>query len=246
MTTPTPLRGLALAALAGACLLPSAARAETPVSGTFQFQLGGYHPQIDGEAALNGNTPYYRIFGSKGILLAELEWDRQFFQKFGSLAGGVSAGYGEVYGHGIVASSGEVSTDLSSMKVVPLKLMLTYRFDVLAKRYGIPLVPFAQGGFVYQLFSISSGSGETATALDDKTGSTSTGSGARYGVEGDLGLALLLDFFDEPLAKDFDIDLGVNHSYFFGEHRSSKVDDFGGKSLNFSDNYWLFGLALEY
>ena len=232
--------------LLGVLLLAPRAQAATPISGVVELKLGGYKPGIDGEGGLSG-SPYAASFGDRSLLLFQAEWERQLFQEFGSLAVGVSAGYGEIYGHGHLqpvaggpADAAPLSGDSTSLKVVPLKALLVYRFDVLARHLSIPLVPFAKGGLVYQLYRIEGGSGSTSDASGLK------GEGGRSGYEGDLGLALLLDVFDPQLAKDFDIDLGVNHTYFFAEMSFSKIDDFGSKQLRLGDRHLNFGLALEY
>lgn len=229
--------------VAVALLAPAPARADTPISGAFELKLSGYRPQIDAEPGLNGK-PYATAFGDHNLLTLDLEWERQFFQRFGSLAGGLSAGYGEIYGHGVYDATGTTSGDTTYLKVIPLKALLVYRFDVLARRMNIPLVPFAKGGLVYELYRIGNGAGDTASA------NGSSGQGGRWGWEGDLGLALMLDWFDEGLAKDFDIDLGVNHSYFFAEWTDMSAcrdNPFAAPSgLRLSDKFWRFGLALEY
>lgn len=250
---------LAMAALAWA----APARAATPISGVIELKLGSYHPQIDRESGIQSYLaqnpsqlgPYQAAFQDHHILLLQLEWERQFFQRFGSLAGGLSVGYGEVYGHGYYDVNGpELSraSDTTALKVVPLKGLVIYRFDVLAKRYNVPLVPYAKLGLVYELWRITNGSGDTATSgtVTTNAQSFSSGEGGNWGWEGDLGLALDLGWFDEALAKDMDIDLGVNHIYFFGEYsdmsaiRSSPIS--APDRLRLNDEFWNFGLAFEY
>jgi hypothetical protein len=234
------LPGLLTAAALG---LATPAQAATPISGAFELQLSGYHPQVDSEPGLTG-APYHTAFGDKSMLLFEVEWQRQFFQKFGSLAGAIAAGYGELYGKGVFASDGSVSSDNTALKVVPLKALLVYRFDVLARRWNVPLVPFGKFGLVYETYQVTNGSGDTSTS------GSSSGSGGRWGWEGDVGLALLLDWFDPNLAKDFDIDVGVNHSYFFAAYRNmsaSRDNPFAAPSgLRLNDKFWVFGLSIEY
>jgi hypothetical protein len=227
-----------LALLAGAT-----AQAESPLTSALEFKLGDYQPQIDSEAGLTGK-PYATTFGTRSILLFETEYDRQLFQSFGSLALAFSAGYGEIYGKGYYAAgpyAGQPSGDSTGLKVVPLKVLAVYRFDVLARRFDIPLVPILKAGLVYQLYQITRGDGSVAV---DSSGQQ--GQGARAGYEGDIGLAFLLDWLDEPLAKDFDIDVGINHTYIFGEFRDEVIDGFGTPGLVFSDRLLMFGLALEF
>lgn len=234
----------ALAAAATASLLaPASARAESVQVGAFEFKLGSYRPQIGSETGLS-QSPYTSAFGSKSILLGELEFDKQFFQGFGSLGAGLSVGYGEVYGHGVYGSGTEVgkaSEDSTALRLIPLKLLAVYRFDVLAKRFNIPLVPFIKVGLVDVLWESLDGTGSVSKGLDGKKGQ-----GGRLGYEGALGLSLLLDFFDQTLADEFDKDVGVNHSYLFAEYRIDRIDGFGSKGIILSDNILSGGLALEF
>ncbi|MBS2031617.1 MAG: hypothetical protein JST54_27220 [Deltaproteobacteria bacterium] len=242
---PAALLALALGANDAALSVTdnSGVHTESPITGMWSFSLGGYTPQVDSEPGLTA-APYQQAFDNHSILLFEAEWDRELWQRFGSLALGVSAGYGEIYGKGMFASNGATSSDNTALKVVPLKLLGTYNFNVLARRYGVPLVPFAKGGIVWELYRITNGAGDTATAGGD------TGQGGRWGWEGDLGLALMLDWFDPTLAKNFDIDVGVNHTYFFAEFRYMspvRNNPFAGPTgIYLNDKYWTFGLALEY
>jgi hypothetical protein len=234
------LPALALAATLGAM---GAARAESPLDSALELKLSNYQPQIDSSPGLS-QPVYSKYFGNNNILLFEAEYEYQLWQSFGSFALGGSAGYGEIYGHGVYGAgpqAGQSSGDTTALKVYPLKALAVYRFDVLSRRWNIPLVPFAKLGFVYQLYQVTNGSGGTATALNGQQGQ-----GGVPGWEGDLGLAFLLDFFDNDVARDFDLDVGVNHSYVFAEWSHAEINDFGGKDIVFSDQFLKFGLAVEF
>jgi len=221
------------------------ARADSPIHGAMEFKFGSYFPHVDSEHGLSGK-PYSDVFDDKHILLFQFEWEWQIFQKFGSFAVGISAGYGEVYGHGTTDSDGSVSDSSTGLKVFPLKALAVYRFDVLARRWNIPLVPFGKLGLVFEPWEVLNGSGATATSISDGT----TGHGGNWGWEGDLGLALQLDWFDPHLAKDMDLDLGINHAYFFAEISDMspiRSNPFHAPNrLRLNDTFWNFGLALEY
>ena len=219
------------------------ANAESSQDSALELKLGSYHPNIDSEPGLT-SKPYAEYFNNGDILLFEAEYDYQFFHTFGSLALGVSAGYGEIYGHGQFAKgqgATGVSGDLTALKMYPVHLLLVYRFDVLNERWHIPLVPFAKLGFDTNLYQISNGSGGQNVDSDGKKGE-----GLVYGWEGDLGLAFVLDILDPDLARDFDLDVGINHSYLFGEWSYASINDFGTGGFVFSDSFFKFGLAVEF
>lgn len=244
------LLALGTAALA---LAARPARAATSMNSVVELKLGSYFPQIDAESGIQSaiaagdisKGPYATAFGDKHILLFQLEYDHEFFQAFGSISGALSAGYGEVYGKGVFDSdTSQASSDSTSLKVWPLKLLAVYRFDVLLQRWHIPFVPFVKGGLVCELWRISNGSGGTATA-DGRDGQ-----GANWGWEGDIGLAFALDWLDSDLAQDMDIDLGINHTYLFGEWSDMspiRKNPFSPPDrIRLNDKLFNFGLAFEF
>ncbi len=214
---------------------------ETPRSMMFEFKLGPMIPLVD--RAFTNATPYKDTFGGPGknvwMLLGEIEFERQLFQDFGSLSAGISAGYAEKYAHA-VNSDGTISSDVTSLKIVPLKALAAYRWDWLSLNYNIPLVPYVKAGLVLMPWWISKSSGvEVADGLP--------GQGVNYGFFGTAGLSLLLDFLDPRLARDFDTGVGVNHTYLFAEYTLQEVNNFESKkALDLSSQHWMFGLSLEF
>jgi hypothetical protein len=227
------LRIVALAAL----LLPAAEAAaqqrvpQSPREWTFHLQFGGYFPEIDSEAGLT-SRPFERVFGDSDRVLTQAGLERSLFDAFGTLGLGVSAGYSEFYGKGFFAegpNAGERSSDNTSFIVVPLQAFLAYRFDPLALRWGIPLVPFAKAGVGTWLWWTGGESGQRA--------------GFSYGA----GLQLHLDFFDPRLATEFDRNIGVNNSYLYVDWTGWQVDGFSSDGFDLSDDSIIsFGLALDF
>src|SRR5690606_25326752 len=149
-----------------------------------------------------------------GMLLFEVQGARQFFQAFGSASVGFSLGYAEKFARARAVLPGggtEPSEESTGIRVLPLRLMAVYRFDVGAQRYGIPLVPYVKAGLVGIPYWMVKGSAV------EEVGDAS-GSGIRFGYQATLGLSLQLDFLDRRFARDFDSGLGVNHSYLFAEY----------------------------
>lgn len=209
----------------------------SPRTGAIEFKLGGYKPRIDTEEGLT-STPYADTFNNESMLLFEVEMQRYFFQRFGSAGVGFSAGYAEKYSDSIT-ESGEVAGEKTALKVVPLKLNALYKFDYAAFRWNVPLVPYAKLGLTYMPWWINKG--DNTQQLDDRSGK-----GGRWGYGLTLGASFLLDVLEPRLARDFDSDLGVNHSYFFAEWTYAEVNNFGSSGLVLSSRHWMFGLALDY
>ncbi|WP_164017356.1 MXAN_2562 family outer membrane beta-barrel protein [Pyxidicoccus trucidator] len=210
---------------------------QSPRTGGVAFRLGGYRPLVDEEEGLNG-TPYKDTFGDASLLLFEAELQRYFYQGFGTAGIGLSAGYGEKFAPARLAS-GAAAGEQTAIKVIPLGVNAFYKFDYAAFEWGIPLVPYGKLGLIYTPWWITKGS-STETVGGNK------GSGGKWGWGATGGLAFMLDVLEPRFARDFDSDLGVNHSYLFAEYTYADVNNFGAGGLNLSSRRWMFGLALDY
>jgi hypothetical protein len=72
------------------------------------------------------------------------------------------------------------------------------------------------------------------------------GAGGKFGYGGTAGLSLLLDVLEPRLARDFEVDVGVKHSYLFAEFTYADVNDFWQPGLDLSSQHWMFGLAFDF
>jgi hypothetical protein len=206
----------------------------------FQLQFGPYRPDVDSE--FQTRHPYQDYFGSGSKLLAQAELDVEVFKKFGTLSVGVGAGYFQVSGPSPVAGTGTFSADTSTLKVVPLSVSAVYRFDYLLETRNFPLVPYARAGLDYAYWQITDGNDEIA---NDNMGGTGRGGTAGWHVA--AGLALVLDMFDPEAARDFDADLGVNHTAVTVEVSHVDLSGLGVPNrLHLGDTTWAIGLLLEF
>lgn len=232
-----------LAGAAGAQSTASSApigRAQSERNQALEFKLGGFRPLI-GEGL--SSDPYEATFGTGSMLLFEVELDRYFYQGIGAAGIGFSIGYAEKYGRATVIDgsgnpTGEAS-EATGLMVLPMRLHALYRFDWAALKYNIPLVPYVKAGLAFTPWWSTKG-GE----IEESNGVRAMG--GKLGYAGTLGLSLMLDVFEPRLARDFDSDLGVNHSYLFAEFSYADVNNFGRGGINLSSRHWMFGLALEF
>ena len=229
----------------GGVTLEGQRKGESPRRMFFEVKLSPYTPLLDRPfASLPAEErPYYAIFGGGPLLMGEVQLDYQFFQKFGSLAGGLSVGYGEKFGKAIVAATGERADQSTGLRLLPLKAVLTYRFDWPKLKWSIPLVPYVKGAFVAMPWWIVNG-GEVEVFQGER------GEGIKFGLAGTLGLALELDFLDPRLARDFDGSIGVNHTYIFAEGTFQEMNVFSktdpnAKPFELSSQHFMFGLGFE-
>lgn len=238
--------GLAIA-LVGACGGMADAQVleslpEEPRSFTVEFRLGGYRPLID--RGVSGGQPWEEVFGPHSrMLLFEGEFDKILWQKFGTVALGFSIGYGEKYAKALISpgspGAGTPSGENTSLKVIPARLLAVYRFDYLAMRYGVPLVPFGKAGLVATGWWTAKGG-----SLEYADGHR--GLGVKFGYSFAGGMSLMLDFLEPRLAKDFFTDVGVRHSYLFGEFVYENINTFGKGGLDLSSRHWMFGFAMDF
>ena len=218
----------------------------SPQDFAFELKFGPYKPDIDSEfpqTGPNARSPYRDFFGDGDHLFTQLELDWQILHRFGSLGIGFGVGYFQVSGPAPVGTgTGLLSADQSTLKIIPFQVSAVYRFDYLLDRWEIPLVPYGKLGLDYDYWQITDGNDEIAT--DGRGG---TGRGGTAGWHASVGLALVIDFFDPEAARDFDADLGVNHTALTFELSHSDVSGLGQPDrLHLGDTNWSLGLLLEF
>jgi hypothetical protein len=234
-------RLLLAAALA---LAAGPARAESPRSGSFELRLSWYRPDLDSEFG-GAIHPYADAFGTSTAVLFQLAFAKSLWiSEVGTLDLGFGAGYWEKYGVGITTTG--VVGDRTTLKMVPLQLYAGYRVDYLFERLGIPFAPYARAALVDHLWWVNDGAGNTAS-WTSPTGGASRGSGQTYGYAFTGGVALVLDFFDPTMAREMDLDSGINHTLVYGDVTKSVIDDFGSKkSWNLSGAGLVYSVGLQF
>jgi hypothetical protein len=229
----------------------NAERYRSEKSWAMEFRMGPYRPDIDGESSFANlpeeQRPHQLYFGSKQRLLTQAEVDYQFFDKFGSLAIGVTAGYFREKAKAFIESTADSpqrvqSGDATSLLLLPTSLSLVYRFDVMAIRWGIPLVPYAKAGLDWVYWSASNGNGKIG---NDGNGGNARGDATGYHTT--VGLSLLLDVLDSGSAQEFDAETGVNHTYVFVEASHYALNGLGSKNQpRLGDTTWSAGFMFEF
>ncbi len=256
----------------------------------FEVKFGPYVPHLDDSVGFGGKTPFSDLFGdsssAKGStpswgLLGQGELDYQFFNRFGILGIGISAGYhyrtaksfvldpatkkycdvkvdergGRRY---VIPSSPErqvaysdcISDDEDQLNVVPLSILLSYRFDVLDRRFQIPIIPYVKIGLAYYVWWFGNSSSYVASVpTKDSDGNDKflDASGGSLGLVVHPGLALDLSALDPVAARAIDQEVGLNRVTAFVELNYSWVNGFGqARKLNLSDTTLSAGLGFEF
>ncbi len=242
------------ALVAAFALLAPAARADdekpTPRF-LIGFKVDRYDPKVDSEPGLTG-TPYHDVFGPKAPLRYQLEFDWEVVRPWdvGALLVGGTVGFWQNYGRGILRSSSsgqpQQSQDPTHLNVMPISLIVTYRFDWVANRYWyLPFIPYAQAGLTRALWASFSGTGDVST--DTVTGQTGRGSGWTNGYTTALGVAVNLNVISPGLAREAYLDTGIQRTTGFAEYGWTYLNNYNkGGEMILSDRAWRFGLAVEF
>jgi hypothetical protein len=234
-------------------------RKESPQRFAFELKFGPYLPDIDRAYEGSGLGPYANVFGvqgddglaiaqpKKGVFSA-LGFEWQFYHLGGAFSLGTTIGMFRDKAQALQLEPNDAGNyrngaDKATFNVVPITLLLGYRFELLADRFKVPLVPYARGGLAYGFWwATKGGRGDISTTMDgQKT------RGGSVGWQANLGLMLRLDFIDRTSAVDLDRNTGINHTYLFGEWQFSHIDGFGSaKRLSVGDDTFTVGFALAF
>jgi len=247
------MRRLALCAVLALALAPLSARAEEVVaadgarrssfetSRDFVIELNGsrFRPNIDGQPGLAG-TPYRDVFGTNEMWLFGAEFDWELWQGLGTVSVGFAADYGWVSGNGVFAKDGTKAKDVTTLNAIPLRLLAIYRFDYLARRFNIPIIPFGKAGFAHTIWWATNGNGSIAKYNNDQA------LGGKWGYELAGGLALELNWIDPTLALEFDQEFGVNSVFLHAEYLYVSANNFGHVGLDLSTQTFVIGLGFEF
>lgn len=234
-------------------------RKESPQRFAVEIKFGPYLPNVDKRAG-SGLGPYATVFGEtddmgvaidqpKQGLYSVLGFEWQFVDLAGPLSIGTTVGFFRDTADAIIteptadATTIRSSADSAAFSVIPVTLLLGYRFELMADRWRVPLVPYARGGVGYGFWIATKGARNDRTtneAGEDSRGGT-------WGWQANLGLMLRLDFIERAAGLELDRAVGINHTYLFGEWQFSRLDGFGSDtSMVVGDDTYLLGLAVEF
>jgi hypothetical protein len=145
-----------------------------------------------------------------------------------------------------------ISGDSDKLNIVPIALMLVYRFDVLSKRLHVPIIPYMKVGFAYYVWWFGNSNTFTsqftpAATADQPAPERRSAAGGSPGVVFHPGISIDLSALDPHAARISDQEIGMNRIAAFIELNAVLVDGFGkNQVLNMSDTSLLAGLSFEF
>ncbi len=231
----------------------------TPQRFAIEVKFGPYLPSVDADYPGPGLGAYADVFGktnSRGVavgqprdrLMTQLGFEWQFVNVGGPLSIGTSIGFFQARAQALLVQTQPADPTVRSdadrvrFSVMPFTLLLGYRFELLADRFKVPLVPYARGGLAYGIWWAGNGDGDVS--VND---AGVKGRGGSAGWQVNLGMMLRLDFLEPSAAKALDSATGINHTYIMGEWQFSRMDGFGSlmNKVSVGDDTWYLGLAIE-
>jgi len=238
---------------------------ESPQRFALEVKFGPFLPDIDRNYSGAGLGPYASVYGvtndrgeatgqPKKAFYGGVAFEYQIVNLAGPLGVGFQWSLFRDKAQALLAKppadetmSVRSAADKTRFAVMPLALQVVYRFELLADRFRVPLVPYAKFGLNYSFWWSKDGSGNISTIKDEAGNVTDKARGGAWGFQSNLGGMLRLDFLERGTARNLDRATGINHTYLFGEWQFSRVNNFGRKnSINLGDSTWLVGLAVEF
>jgi hypothetical protein len=237
----------------------------SPQRFALELKFGPYLPEVDRNYSGAGLGPYATIYGetdARGVATSKpkngfyggIAFEYQITNLAGPIGIGVQWSMMRDKAQALLAetpadpeASVRSSADSTRFAVMPIAVQAVYRFELLADRFRVPLVPYAKAGLNYSFWWSKNGSGDISTIKDDTGKVIDKARGGAWGFQTNLGGMLRLDFLERGTARTLDRITGINHTYLFAEWQLSRVNNFGRKnSINLGDSTWLVGLALEF
>ncbi len=235
----------------------AAPSAESKQRFALEVKFGPYLPSVDRNSTAEYG-PYAQIFGRtdengqvngqpKRGLFSVVGFEWQFYDFGGPFSIGTTVGFFRDRAAGLLVEPDEDGSfrsraDRVSFGVVPVTVLLGYRFELLADRYRVPLVPYARAGLGYAFWWSRGGDKKISVNSEGEKGR-----GGSLGWQANLGMMLRLDFLDRGSTRSLDQTTGINHTYIFGEWQFSHLDGFGSdKRMAVGDDTWLAGLAIAF
>jgi hypothetical protein len=195
----------------------------SPESWALELRVGMYTP-------INLGDTWGEYFGSDlGPMIGfELHYMPLRVRYLGMIGGGIGLGWAQWEGRAVATGGGQGESN--TFEVIPLNLMVSWRFDTFARELDIPIVLTPKVGLDIMFWNTG-------------TGGVTEGAGVSIGPRFAGKVSLELDFLEPRAARQLDEEWGVNHSEIFFELYYSMSDLTG---LPVSGWGWSTGIGLTF
>ena len=213
-------------------------RMQSPQTVAVEIRFGPYRPHVDDDV---DGSPYKDTFGNSTRWQGGLEVDWQVLRihKLLSFGPGLGWAYTHSSAKAPLASGKGLSAQDTTLGIMPFNLLGVLRFEAIADRTWVPIVPYVKVGLGAALWWSSIG--DSPTHFNGEAGK-----GSSFGYVAAVGTMLRLDQLDLISTANADANLGINHSSLFIEYYKSNLNSFGsGATMEVGTSAWVMGLALE-
>jgi hypothetical protein len=213
-------------------------RAQSPQTVAVELRFGRYRPHVDDDVP---GTPYKDTFGSspRWQFGLEVDWQILRIHKVLSFGPGLGWAYTHSSAKAPLASGDGLSAQDTTLAVMPFNLLGVLRFEAIADRTWVPIVPYLKLGLGSALWWSSIG--DNPTKFNGESGK-----GTSFGYVVAIGTMVRLDQLDLTSTANADANLGINHSSLFIEYYKSNLNGFGsGSTMEVGTSTWVMGLGLE-
>ncbi len=136
----------------------------------------------------------------------------------------------------------ESGSSATSLNLMPGELGIEVKLNVFKDRFNVPLVPYIRGSVMYTLWWIYADG--LAKSADEERGK---GIGGVWGLIGNVGIALNLDWIDRSTAREAMLSWGLKDTYLYFEYSGKTNKNFKSSgTFDFSGHYWTIGISADF
>ncbi len=213
--------------------------------GPFEPKFSIAHDYYDAYFGSRGKEPFYALEGRfffyrntviQLILHAQIGYWQTYGKSQRCTLNGEAASCNAA---GAVKSSGSSPT---SLNLLPGELGVEIKLNLFKDRFHVPLVPYIRGSVMYTMWWVYADG--LAKSADSERGK---GIGGVFGLIGNVGIALNLDWIDRSTAREAMRSVGLKDTYLYFEYSGKTNKNFKNTgTFDFSGHYWTIGLSVDF
>lgn len=216
------------------------------------LKIGPFEPKFttardyyDSYFGSRGKEPYFAIEGRffffrNNIIQLTAQLQLGYWQTYGK-SQRCKAG-GEITSCDVAGASKTPGTTATSLNIMPGELGVEVRLNAFKDLWHVPLVPYIRGSVMYTMWWVYASG--LAVSPDAERGK---GIGGVWGLAGNVGILLNLDWIDRSTAREAMRSIGLKDTYIFFEYTGKLNNNFKKSgAMDFSGHYWTLGLSVDF